>query len=236
MLKTKFISNALALVSIFSLLFVSLTPVKAQQTMAELTVTGTAERGELPFVTVNGERAVTGRSLGSPSQISVPASARASISFGKAGQIELSPGANVNLNFTGTDISISLNEGRVRVVSLPNTSVKIQTKDAMVINDKAQSDVFAVEIVGDVTGVSTEAGVATLNGTPVEAGQFLTAKPSTGGTPQTGNNTSTGGGNSNNSSLLLLILGAAGAAGLIAALAAGGGGSSDNPPPISPTR
>ena len=100
MMKTTFLSKALAFVSTISLFYASLIPAFAfqagQQPMAELTVTGNAVGGEMPFVTVNGERAATGRSVPSPAQIAFPAQTDAPVTFGKAGRIELSPNTTIN--------------------------------------------------------------------------------------------------------------------------------------------
>lgn len=198
--------------------------------MAELTVTGTAAGGEMPSVTVNGERAATGRSVASPAQISVPAQTNATVSFGKAGRIELSPNTTINLTFALTSISGNLSEGRARVVASPDTVVNIQTADAAIVTDANQTNVFLIEIVGGVTGVTTEVGQVKLNGSTLAAGESRTADPS----KKAANQQTTADAATINPSLLLILLGAAGAVGIIAAVAAGGGGNDSAP--VSPNR
>lgn len=231
---TKLIYRTIAFVLALSLLVVSSIKVeavrKSQQTMAELTVTGKMPNGEAPTVTVNGESVITGRSVASPAQLSVPTGIDATLSFGKAGRIELTPGTKINLTFTGNSISGNLSEGRVRIFSAAGTAVKINTDDAEIINDKNQSGVYIIEIVGFTTGISTEVGQAKLNGLNVIAGQSATSKSNQNNTPPTRPRVVN---DDSDNSMLFLLLGG-GAAAVVAIILLAGGGDNNNT--VSPVR
>jgi hypothetical protein len=231
----KLIYRTIAFVLAWSLLIVSSIKVeavpKSQQTMAELTVTGKMPNGEAPTVMVNGESVISGRSVASPAQLSVPTGIDATLSFGKAGRIELTPGTKINLTFTGNSITGNLSEGRVRIFSAAGTAVKINTDDAEIINDKNQSGVYIIEIVGFTTGISTEVGQAKLNGLNVIAGQSATSKSNQNNTqptrPRVVNN------DDKDNSMLFLLLGG-GAAAVVAIILLAGGGDNNNT--VSPVR
>lgn len=167
-------------VSVFSML--TLCSINAfsqmEQTTAQLNVTGkTMEGGATPFITVNGQNSLNDSRLMSPAAVTVPAETTAVINLGNAGQIELSPGTVANITFNGNAVVVSLTGGRLRATSPANADFKVETADGIILNDKTQQTIFIAEIIGGATGVSTETGIAKVNGVPLKAGKVWTSDP-----------------------------------------------------------
>jgi hypothetical protein len=123
-----------------------------RQLMGELTVTGAST------VSVNGERAATGRSISSSSVVATSADSSAVINLGKIGRIELAPNSSLSLNFDEKTISGSINEGSVKVSSAPGVEVKLATKAGEITNEASLLNVFSVDTAGKVV---TESGQQT---------------------------------------------------------------------------
>ncbi|MGI8882631.1 MAG: hypothetical protein ACR2IA_00095 [Pyrinomonadaceae bacterium] len=101
----------------------------------ELLVTGTNVNGEMPFVTVNGEAAKSGRSVFSTSTIATPDNASAVINIGKIGKIQLSPNTNLVLSFTEKGISGDLLSGKLTVLNASESvNVKISGGETLQLN------------------------------------------------------------------------------------------------------
>jgi hypothetical protein len=129
--------------------------------MGELTVTGFSTDGTSPSVTVNGERATSGRSISTSSVIATPDNSSAVINLGKTGRIELAPNSSVTLNFDEKTISGSINEGNVKVSSAPGVEVKVATEAGEITNETSKLNVFAFDAA---TGNTTaENGTLYLN-------------------------------------------------------------------------
>jgi hypothetical protein len=143
---------------------VSLAAPGNQPQMAELTVSGASIDGEAPAVSINGERAFSGRSVQSSTTVTTPATSSATINLGKLGRIELAPNSSLNLNFNENGFSGNLLAGRVRVAGATNAEASIQTSDSTVVADKTQSKAFAVDFDANATRVATESGSVMLNG------------------------------------------------------------------------
>jgi len=123
-----------------------------RQLMGELTVTGAST------VSVNGERAATGRSISSSSVVATSADSSAVINLGKIGRIELAPNSSLSLNFDEKTISGSINDGSVKVSSAPGVEVKLTTKAGEITNEASQLNVFSVDTTGKIV---TESGQQT---------------------------------------------------------------------------
>ena len=109
---------------------------------AELTVSGKNVNGETPVVMVNGEAAKSGRSIFSYSTIATPDETSATISMGKAGQIELGPNSSLNLTFDDNTVNGELNAGRLTVLGTLGT-VNIRTIDGKTTSLKAGEEILA---------------------------------------------------------------------------------------------
>jgi len=98
----------------------------------ELTVTGNANTGDAPVVTVNGEEARSGRTIFSSSVITTSANANAIINLGKTGIIELAPNTSFTVTFDDKTVSGELSTGRISILGAPN-SVSVKTSTGRVV-------------------------------------------------------------------------------------------------------
>ncbi|MDQ3799831.1 MAG: hypothetical protein M3384_10290 [Acidobacteriota bacterium] len=205
--------------------------------VGELTITATGEGG---FVTVNGERAVSGRSVASPSDITTSPQARARITLAQTGTILLEPNSRLNLSFADAGISGEFSNGEVTIEAAPNTTVNILTAEGtLTVPNRNQTNVVKISRdVGGRTRINTLTGQAMFNNVLVSAGEFYPQPDATspdrpaGTTGGAGTNRSGGG---SNSLLIIALLGAAAGAAVIA-LAASSNSDDGNPPPVSPVR
>lgn len=154
-----------------------------QPQLAELTVSGAPADGDVPFVSVNGERAISGRSIQSSTTITTPNTSSATINLGKLGRVEVAPNSNFVLNFNEKGISGNLISGNVRVVGTENSENSIQTKDSIVVASQAGDKAFTVNALDTATSVTSESGTVALNSngksTTVNAGQTQTSGQTT---------------------------------------------------------
>ena len=93
--------------------------------VGELTIS--ASGSDIPNVTVNGEMAMSGRSIFSSSVISTPGNATAVIKLGRAGSIELAPNSTFTVSFDSSSISGDLSAGSLTVL---NASAPVNVKTA----------------------------------------------------------------------------------------------------------
>lgn len=215
-------------------LFISVCPkfVYAQEKpMGELTIESNAAAGGDQFITLNGERVVSGRSVMSPADIETPAQTAAKILLPKTGIIKVSPSSKMNLYFENASISGDFLKGNITVDALPYTKFNILTPEgAITASNLNNENVFVVNLIDNKIQVNVLAGEVLFNGVLVIAGQTYPAQTTDANTAK---NNNSGSANSNN--LIYIVLGAAGAAALIAALSLSGGGS-DNNSNVSPIR
>lgn len=121
---------------------------------AEITVTGQ--------VTVNGITAVSNATVISGSTIVTGPNSSATISLGKNGRVELNADTSMVLNFSGNSVVGILSAGKTRVATAAGVPTTITTKDATVIADAGQADVFTVEVECSHTHVDTISGLVTM--------------------------------------------------------------------------
>ncbi|HEX9961801.1 MAG TPA: hypothetical protein VGB00_12755 [Pyrinomonadaceae bacterium] len=204
-------------------------PAQTTRPTGELTITSTGEGG---FVTVNGERVVSGRTITSPSEIVTSPQARAKISLAQTGTILIEPNSKLNLSFANSGISGEFSDGEVTIETVPNTTVNILTADGtLTVPNRNQINIVKISKENGRTRINTLTGQATFNNVPVSAGEFY-PQPSTTPDRTAGASPNRSGG-SNNSLLIIALLGAAGGAAVLALLASSNNG--DNPT-VSPTR
>src|SRR4028119_2134233 len=150
-----------------------------QPQLAELIVSGAPADGDIPFGSVNGERAFSGRTIQSSTTITTPSTSSATINLGKLGRVEIAPNSNFVLNFSEKGISGNLVSGNVRVVGNDNSENSIQTKDSVVVANQAGDKAFTVNALDNATSVTSESGVVAFNSNgkspTVNAGQTQTS-------------------------------------------------------------
>jgi hypothetical protein len=144
-----------------SSMMVLATPGK-NSSMGELFVAGQYTDGDAPFVTLNGERAYSGRTVYSSSTIVTSETSNATINLGKLGSVTLPANSNLTLNFSENTISGILTAGQVKVANAPGVKVEIQTLDSVVSND-SQKSIFDVNIQSGKTLANAENGSVYLN-------------------------------------------------------------------------
>jgi len=166
---------AIAVLSVYSM--VALAKPGQQKNAGELSVSGQ--------VTVNGQAAISGATVFSDSVITTAANSSAVVSLGKLGRVELLPNTTVKLSFTDSNISASLDAGRLQVATSSGVSAIVTTKDGAAVADASQAANFMVDVECGDMRVNSQAGVVELRAggktTAVAAGTTETA-----GTPQPG--------------------------------------------------
>ena len=167
---------AIAVLSVYSM--VSLAAPGQQGPAGELSVSGK--------VTVNGQSAISGATVFSDSTIVTGPNSSATVSLGKLGRLELLPGTTLKLSFTDNSISGMLDSGRMQVSVPQGIATSFSTKDATVVSDTAQADVFTIDLECGNTIVATQTGKTELRAgdqtQQVAAGQDAaagTAQPGT---------------------------------------------------------
>ncbi|CAN5367588.1 hypothetical protein BH10ACI1_BH10ACI1_14530 [soil metagenome] len=99
---------------------------KVENSLAgEIVVTGDSMNGEQPFVLLNGERALNGRTFFSSGVITTETSG-ATIKLEKLGYINLSPNSVLSLNFSENTISGKLTAGNIEVFNNNGVTVNIE--------------------------------------------------------------------------------------------------------------
>lgn len=133
----------------------------------EITVSGSSVDGMQPSVSLNGEKALSGRTFFSSGTISTPEGSSATIDLGKLGRISMSPNSSLSLNLSENNISGDLAAGQIRVLNNEGVAVNIRTSDNAVTNDSAQAGNFTVDVTSGATAATSEVGnVSLANGQP----------------------------------------------------------------------
>lgn len=225
----KFVAISLAVVILVS----SPNSLLAQQKfLGELSMTKNSPEG---FVTVNGERVVTERSITSPSLILTSPQASSKVSLAKTGNILLSPDSKLNLSFINSSISMDIVSGEITIETVPNTSLNLFTPDGnLTLPIENQANIIRVKVVNGKTLVQTLAGKARFNSVLVSAGEFYPLISNN----ETISNKSIERDDTDNSKSFnpLLIVGLLGAVGAIAIVALSGSSGKTAAPIVSPTR
>ena len=92
----------------------------------EIVVTGNSINGEQPFVLLNGERALNGRTFFSSGVITTTENSGATIKLEKLGYINLSPNTVLSLNFSDNNIAGKLTSGNIQVFNNDGVAVNIE--------------------------------------------------------------------------------------------------------------
>lgn len=224
----KFISFNLA-VALFVALPQYLSAQNSVRLVGELVVTKTSPDA---VVTVNGEPAVGGRAITSPSDVRTSPQATAKLVLPQTGSVELAPDSKFNLSFVNASIAGDFLGGVVTIETVSNTTLNIFTSDGMVTTpNRNQVNVVKVWVDKEgITRVTTVKGEALFNTILVSAGE--TYNPPTDGKPASASAASSGG---FNPLIVFGLLGAVGGA-VILALASSSGGNNGGNSVVSPTR
>ncbi|MBK6750973.1 MAG: hypothetical protein IPG67_13465 [Acidobacteria bacterium] len=135
----------------------------------EITVSGSSVDGMQPSVSLNGEKALSGRTFFTSGTISTPEGNSATINLGKLGRITMSPNSSLSLNLSENSISGDLAAGQIRVLNNEGVAVNIRTNDNVVTND-ANAGNFSVDVTSGTTAAESEVGnVSMANGQPAAA-------------------------------------------------------------------
>lgn len=197
------------------------------QLVGELVITKNAPED---FVTVNGERVVSGRSVTSPSDISTSAGATAKLVLPQTGTVTLAPGSKMNLSFVPASIAGDFVAGAVTVETLPNTAINIFPWDGTVTTpNRGQANTVRISSENGKTRVDTIKGAVLFNVVLVSAGESYSPATNSRTTADQTADDSKG----YNPLLIFGILGAVAGAVVIALSASSNSG--DNPV-VSPTR
>jgi len=220
-------------VSLFFAIFAASSPqflfAQSQRLYGELTVikNSSATMGDA-FVTVDGARAASGRSVSSPSDITTTPDTSARISFAQTGAVTLAPNSKISLTFVNSSIAGDLTAGEATIETVPNTTISIFTRDGMITTpNRNEKNTVKISIVNGATSVNVISGQALFNKVLVSAGEIY---------PR---NTNTAADNSDSSSkgfrpvYIIAILGAVAAAVAIALSTSSNGGSNNSV--VSPT-
>lgn len=183
----KFVQKSTALLvtlSIWSVFSMSALAAAPDDLMGEVTVSGQ--------VTVNGQPVVSNSTIASGSTIVTNPNSSATINLGKNNRVEILSDSSLTLKFTNNSITGMLASGKVRVSNTAGVASTVTTRNATVIADAAQVNIFAVDVgCADEarctqTYVATTAGLATLRSGSTDK-QVIAGTDATFGNPsQTG--------------------------------------------------
>lgn len=219
---------------LFIVIFASTNLIFAQPKLAaEITLTPASTSNAETFVTVNGERIISGRSIFSPAEIATSSNAKAKVAIPNTGAVSLAPNSKMNLFFNESTITGIVTSGEITVEIAAGKGLNLTTPDGSVTKSApAPSSVVVIDFVNGKTRVRTLDGQIFFNGAEIAAGQ-TSATPAAQPRPdsQSGQTPK----KSSNMYIILLVVLAAGGA-LIGLSAGGGGGGGGGSPPVSPTR
>lgn len=203
--------------------------------VGELTVIKNTASGGEDYVMVNGARAVSGRSIVSPSEIVTSSQTKAKIVLPQTGTIFMSPDSKLNLSFINASITGEFSAGEITVETVPNTAVNLLTTDGTItIPNQNQTNIVKISIENGRTRINTLTGQAMFNNVSVAAGEsYPAATTDKTNSKKPAKPAGSAGGGGFNPLIIIGVLGAAAAAALIALSASS---NNSDTPVVSPTR
>ncbi len=199
--------------------------------VGELVITKNSPEG---FVSINGERVVSGRSIISTSEIITSPQASAKILLPQTGTILISPNSKLILSFINSSISGDLSYGEVTIETITNTSLNFLAPDgAVTLPNQNQANIVKVAVENKRTRIQTLTGAVNFNNVLISAGEFypLANNDNTKPGKSVGDNSNVS--NGFNPLLIFGIIGAVAGVAIIALSASSGGSDT---PTVSPTR
>jgi hypothetical protein len=195
--------------------------------IGELVITKTSPEG---FVSVNSERAVSGRSVTSTSEIVTSPQASAKILLPQTGTLLISPNSKLILSFVDLSISGDLSYGEVTIETFPNTSLNFLMPDgAITTPNQSQANIVKATVENKKTRIQTLTGAINFNNVLVSAGEFYPLISN----DKTKSDKSTDADDDNSKSFNpLLIIGILGAVAVVALLASSNKNESSTVSPV----
>ena len=150
--KSLSVLTALAVWSLYSMVVLAAT--SGAKNSGELIASGQ--------VTVNGQPVTSNTTIVSGSTITTGDNSTAIINLGKIGKLEVSQTAVLTINFDDSNMSLNLDSGRTKVMSVQGITAKVTTKDGVVNATAGQINNFAVTVECSFTNVENQNGVVSL--------------------------------------------------------------------------
>lgn len=116
----------LALMIFTSSSMIALASTETKSLMGEITVSGQNTDGNAPFVLLNGENALTGRTFFSNGTITTSDVVTSTIKLGKLGYVTMAPNTTLSLSFDEKTISGTLSAGQAKVFNAEGIDVNIK--------------------------------------------------------------------------------------------------------------
>src|SRR5437868_1701809 len=129
---------SIAMLSISSLVAFGSPSSIAKETTGLITVNGT--------VAINGTKAEAGQTLFSGSTIRTESASESVVTLGNSGRLKLGSGTTLNLGFSESSLSGSLNEGSVAFISPTGVRSEIMTADGAIVADPVQPAQFRIQV------------------------------------------------------------------------------------------
>lgn len=124
------------------------------------------------FVTVDGVRAESGRSVMSPSDIVTPADASAKVAFAQTGTLTLAPNTSMSVTFVNSSIAGDLTNGEITIETVPNTTLNIFTRDGAIWTpNRNEKNTVKISVQNGATRISVIDGQVMFNKVIVSAGE-----------------------------------------------------------------
>lgn len=199
--------------------------------VGELTITKGSADG---FVSINDERAVSGRSITSTSEIITSPHASAKVSLPQTGTVLISPNSKLILSFINSSISGDLSYGDATVETIANTSLNLLTPDGTItLPNQNQANIVRIAVENKKTWIHTLTGTVNFNNIVISAGEFYPLGKNDG------TKSGKAAGADSDSSIgfnPLLIIGVLGAVAVVAVVALSASSDKSETPTVSPTR
>ena len=225
----KFIAFSLVLIVLLISPQVSLA--QSKLVAAELVITKNSPEG---FVSINGERVLSGRSIISSSEIITSPQASAKVLLPQTGTVLISPNSKLILSFINSSVSGELSYGEATIETIPNTSLNFLAPDgAITLPNQNQANIVKVAVENKRTRIQTLTGAVNFNNVLISAGEFYPL--ATNDNAKSGKSAGDDSNMSNgfNPLLIIGIIGAVAGVAVIALSASSGGSDTLT---LSPTR
>jgi hypothetical protein len=115
-------------------------------------------------VTVNGNKATSGTTLLSGSDIQCPDKVGATLDLGPLGRIDIAPKSDLKVDFTNSTVSVELRSGYVVLTTNKGISGTVNTNDGEVFHTNSAMNSSVIAKTKGVNGAETAASVGASNG------------------------------------------------------------------------
>jgi hypothetical protein len=115
-------------------------------------------------VTVNGNKAMSGTTLLSGSDIQCPEKVGATLDLGPLGRLDIAPKSDLKVNFTNSTVTVELRSGYVVLTTNKGISGTVNTNDGEVFHTNSSMNSSVIAKTKGVNGPETAASVGASNG------------------------------------------------------------------------